>query len=92
MDICIAGSIINNELDCPLLEESHRCEVVPSISILDSVSLIHECGDSCEMQKNMAACMERENVTVCNRKTIKHDQKNKFYCFNIYCMHNSLLI
>lgn len=46
MDTCTAGSIINNELDCPLLEES---EVVSFISI-DSVV---------EMQRNIAACMQK---------------------------------
>ena len=43
MDLCTAGNIpIMNELDCPLIEESHRYEVIPSVSVLHSISILQK--------------------------------------------------
>ena len=54
MDLCTAGNIpIMNELDCPLIEESHRYEVIPSVSVLHSISILHECGTSCTLQTSL---------------------------------------
>ena len=88
--ITVGGAVINNELDCPLLELSHRCEVITSTSILGCVSVLHECGSSCKIKTTARACIEREFVTVKSRKILEHDKRNNFYCFNIYCMHNTI--
>ena len=91
MEVCTVGSaIIYNELDCPLLELSHRCEVIASTCILGSVSVVHECGSSCTIKTAARACIERELVTITSRKILEHDKQNSFYCFNIYCMHNTI--
>ena len=93
LEICKLGNdIINNEFNCPLLELSHRCDVIESSCILDTVSIIHECGPSCRVQSPARMCVEREKVTVTTVKRVDHDNKNTFYCFNVYCVHNTVFI
>ena len=75
-----------NELDCPLIEESHRYAVIPSVSVLHSISILHECGTSCTLQTSLKTCMEREDIAITSRYMIKHDKNYKFYCINSYCM------
>ena len=75
------------EIESTLLkiEESHRYEVIPSVSVLHSISILHECG-SCTLQTSLKTCMEREDITITSRYMIKHDKKKKFYCINSYCI------
>lgn len=81
-----AGNIpITNEMDCPLIEESHRFAILPSQSILGSISIVHECGSSCIIQQTTQRKIEREDV-ILQVHHVNHDFKNKMYCINIFCI------
>ena len=82
----LGGTPITNEMDCPLVENTHRFEVVSSVCIIRSISILHACGSSCTFVHNQKTTIEREEVTVKNFRTIKHDQNNNMYFINIYCM------
>jgi hypothetical protein len=79
-----------NDFECPLLSRSKILRVVPSTGIMRSISLVHECGTSCgllEMRTNRT--VERQGVTL-NSKLLSHDWKNTTYCFNVYCVSNTV--
>ena len=81
-----------NEMECPLIEESYRFELLPSTRVLGPVSVVHECNSSCSTVTCSQATMERETVDT-NYKKYKHDYTNKFYSINIYSMSSySILI
>lgn len=81
----VGGSQILNEFDCPLLEETGRYDVIPSVGVLGCVSVIHECGNSCEFTQLKNVTVERESISV-RKKGFKHDDSNCMYSLNIYCM------
>lgn len=74
---------ILNELDCPLIEETHRFEVTPSESIKGTISLVHQCGISCSVTDRTTITVEREKATI-STYSVQHDWHNKMYCINIY--------
>lgn len=80
------GSPIFNQQECPLAELTDWYEVIPSSSITGAISVFHECGDSCGIANAKRIIVEREEVTVGSKKTIKHDLSNNMYCINFYCM------
>ena len=77
------GTIIRNELDCPLVERDNHIISLPPQSILRSVSIVHECLSTCvfrEMEKIQT--VERE----CVKLIFEHDWSNPHYCWNKYCI------
>lgn len=82
-----AGGVhIVNEMDCPLLQATDRFDVVPSVDVMGSVSIIHECNNSCSVQQSRTARIERETVTILGGESFRHDLTNKFYSVNTYCI------
>ena len=77
---------IINHIDCPLIEQTERYELLPSTNIHGPISIVHACGNSCVISNNEVN-IEREAVVVTSFKT-KHDFKNTLYVINIYCMNN----
>ena len=93
MDRILSGAnAVVNDMECPLLDKSHRFEVIPSIGVLGPVSVIHECGSSCQMSTQSDTKIEREVVTT-HYKQYKHDFTNTLYSINMYSMSSySILI
>ena len=83
----VNNSPIMNEMECPLLEESHRFSVIPSVDVLGTISLIHECDSSCMTTKSSVLKIERETVITKNNY-FKHNYAKRFYSFNVYCIQN----
>lgn len=73
-----------NELDCQLIEETHRHEVISSMTILGSISIVHQCGSSCTVTHTQTIPVEREQVLLQSTQGVKHDRNNKMYCINSY--------
>ena len=54
IDMVVAGGLpVLNDLDCPIVMTTKRYEVIPSVHILGSISLIHQCESSCVMSSQM---------------------------------------
>ena len=84
--VSAGGVPIVNEMDCPLLQATDRFYVVPSVNVIGSISIIHECSNSCGVQQSRKALVERETITILGGTTFKHDVMNKFYSVNTYCI------
>ena len=75
-----------NEMDCPLLQCTDTLVVVPSIDVKNAVSVIHECGSTCDIIHGGRMMRERELVLL-DTELIKHDYKHlTFHCLNSYCI------
>lgn len=82
------GEIIINEFDCPLLMLSSLVYCVLASHVDHSISVVHECTDSCKYVTGQGAkTIEHENVTI-SQLSYKHDYSNNMYCFNVYCMNH----
>ena len=85
------GIQVTNEFDCPLLSLTTLFRCISSYSIMQSVSIHHECTPSCVFRHiNTSTQIERETV-VSQKLVFVHDYSNNLYSFNIYCMHSSNL-
>lgn len=84
--VCAGGILVVNEMDCPLLQATYRFEVIPSINIMGSISVLHECTSSCTIKQLDTTMIERERVTIEGRRTLCHDKTNEYYSINIYCI------
>ena len=85
----VSGAPLCNEFDCPLFSLTNLFRCVPSTSIFQSVSIIHQCTSTC-MCKLLSDTTQIERQTVTKQMlTFVHDFCNHLYCFNIYCMHSS---
>lgn len=90
--IVSGNNAVMNDMECPLLDESHRFELIPSAGVLGPVSVIHECGSSCRLITQSQSKIEREAV-ITDYKQYKHDFTNTLYSINIYSMsYYSILI
>lgn len=82
------GTALCNEVDCPLLQLTNVFHCVSSNCIQKSVSIHHECSNSCIFKHGTGSkTIERENVSFKNNLTFHHDYTNNIYCLNVYCMH-----
>ena len=84
--IQIGGTYIMNDVECPLLELQSRIIVVRSESVVESVSIIHQCTPACSfVQVKRPKVVEREEI---EQLTLfyKHSNKNPMYCLNVYKM------
>ena len=81
-----------NEVDCPILIKLNTLIVIPSTSVVCSISVVHQCTDSCNsiLSVPRTSTVEREDVELCGM-TFKHDYNNSMYCLNIFCMHTHRL-
>ena len=83
------GIPISNDYDCPLLSLNYflfRC--IPAHCILQSVSQIHECSPTCDLQcVNTSSTVERLFVSS-QKHMFVHDFSINLYSFNVYCMHS----
>ena len=79
--------VVNNEMDCPLYQSLGIPSVIPSVWILQSVCVVHECTNMCKEVQGTAVKAEHEQTMLQNTYHIKHDYKNELYCLNLYCCH-----
>ena len=77
--------LVLNELNCPLLLSSDNLVVIPSVDVHNSVSVVHECGSSCECSRGRKIKVEREDILL-DENFFKHDYTNRMYCLNSYCI------
>ena len=71
------GDIVHGKFLSPVLEESEEQHLVDSKSILEKVSLVHDCDGNC-VYKNGAKQVVEERETVTSEKiTYEHDFTNK---------------
>ena len=84
--VCM-GEELKNEFDCPLLEKKERYIAIPTIDVVQSVSILHECTPTCTFSRktHSTSIVERENIEL-NTLTFNHDSKNVYYSLNIYCI------
>ena len=83
------GTQVINEYDCPLLSLICLFRCVLPHSIIQSVSIVHECTPTC-MVKHVTTTSQVERLSVRSQKRMfVHDFGNTLYSFNIYCMHSS---
>lgn len=80
------GEPILNEFDCPFLTFSNLIYCIPSTSVKRSVSVVHECSNTCMYTTDLTSkTVEHEGVDV-SEVVFKHDWSTNLYCLNIYCM------
>ena len=80
------GTIITNEMDCPLVERDDHIISLPPHSISRAISIVHECLSGCTFKETeQIQTVERESVKV-NKLIFEHDWSNPHYCWNIYCV------
>ena len=80
------GDNLLNEYDCPILTMTNLIYCIPSSSVHCSVSVVHECTDSCVfVSDNVCKDVEHEKVSIA-QLCYHHDWSNNMYCLNIYCM------
>ena len=84
------GDLIVNELDCPALMLTHTVFTVQPSSIEKSVSIIHECGNTCKFtSKQSPRVIEREQLYLSSRLEFVHDfGVNYAYYLNVYCINS----
>ena len=87
-EVLAGGSPILNEMECPYMLATHNFEVVPSCHIHKSISLIHECSDTCKLQEATTTLIERKKVSITGTKILQHDATNDMYFLNVYCVNN----
>lgn len=78
------GSVITNDMECPLIMPTHRFEVIESRKIIAPISMIHECSTSCRIQSCTTITIERRTVTDPDAVLLHHDRSNDLYSINIY--------
>ena len=84
-----SGVPVLNDLDCPLLLLTQEIHGIGPQCISKSVSIFHECTDSCVLVECTAQCdMEREQVEK-TKLVYKHDFSNNLFCYNVFCMSNN---
>ena len=78
---------LTNEYDCPLVSLTDLFWCVPSHSILQSVSIMHECT-TCTV-KHVTTTTQVERLSVMSQKPMfVHDYSNNLFLVNVYCMHS----
>ena len=83
------GELVRNDLDCPRLLLTQEIYGIPSLSIFKSVSIVHECTNSCVLVECAAQFdLEREQVEK-TKLLYKHDFSNNRFCYNIFCTSNN---
>lgn len=86
------GTPLTNEYDCPLLSLTGLFRCVSSYSVVQTVSIIHECTSTCTI-KHVATTSQVERLSIESQKDVfVHDYTNNLFSLNIYCMHSSDLL
>ena len=80
--------MVCNHLDCPLLLLTREVFCISPSQVLNSVSILHECIDSCTFKRvRFSKRVEREDIQTTETEFI-HDWNNDTFCLNVYCMSN----
>jgi len=86
----LLGTPVLNEYDCPLYTITDVFHTVPSGCISHTVSVLHECTDSCVFKRvDVQTHVERETVTS-HKLVFDHDFCNNIYSRNISILNNEL--
>ena len=75
-----------NSFDCPLINLTNIIYCVPSIFVSHSVSLVHQCTDSCKMSRRDAIYHVEQEQLELPSLVYTHDWSNTMYCLNVYFM------
>ena len=76
-----------NEYDCPLLTLSKTVFCISSSNVLRSVSVVHECTESCNFKTARVCSKSGKTGHVCNTLVYCHDWNNPIYCYNVFCVY-----
>lgn len=83
----IDGQPVLNQYDCPILELSKMVFCTSSTNISRSVSLVHECTDSCGFKNiGQSWTLERESTERC-ALVYFHVWNNAMFFNNVYLVH-----
>lgn len=82
----LLGEQILNEYDCPLLSMTNLLYCIPSNSVIQAVSVVHECTSSCTFVQASTSRRVEHEVVDSTDILFKHDLSNKMYCYNVYCI------
>lgn len=87
-EIKINDQQLTNEYDCPLLTLSPYITAISPHSILTSLSVVHECTNTCTFIESHATRRVEREVIQENRTSLifNHDWSNDIYALNIFCM------
>ena len=80
------GENILNELECPLLTLTDIVYCIPSGSISHSVSVVHECSNTCVFLSSMASRRLEHETVSSSQLCYHHDWSNNMYSLNVFCM------
>jgi len=81
---------ITNKIECPLLLLSRTIFSTRTSSVLEAISVVHECTATCQfVTMQVPQNMERESRYI-SRLEYKHDFTNLMYCLNSYCIASNL--
>ena len=62
--ILLNGDHVKNEFECPVYTLSKLLVAVPSESINNTISFVHECDNDCKFHHQATRLYERETVSV----------------------------
>lgn len=82
----LLGEQMMNEFDCPLLSMTNVLYCIPSNTVSQAVSVVHECTNSCTFVKTSVIRNVEHEAVESSDIIFKHDFCNKMYCLNVYCI------
>ena len=86
------GILVTNEFDCPLLSLTILFRCIPSHSVMQTVSIVHEYTPSCVFKHNNTTTQVERETVVSQKLLFVHDYSNNIFSFNVYCMHSLVLL
>ena len=75
-----------NAQHCELVETINRLTLIEPDKLLRTVSVVHECSQSCSVNTVAQVYAERESTTTDKYFSITHDYHHNLYCINKYAM------
>ena len=80
------GEHIMNDYDCPILMMADILFCIPSVSVSHSLSVVHECTNTCVFVSGLASKKVEHEEVNCTQLCYEHDWSNNMYSLNVYCM------
>ena len=75
-----------NSFDCPLINLTNIIYCVPSTFVSHSVSIVHQCTDSCKISRRDTIYQVEQEQLKLPSLVYTHDWSNTMYCLNVYFM------
>ena len=83
---CLKKTRQTNDKLCELMSFSRFIQTINPASILKTVSVTHECTNTCKVETSATISAEREDIHTDKYYSITHDFTNNLYCLNRYCI------